>query len=93
MISASEARSLAGPTLDEKIESIGVRIEELAKEKKRVLRCGWDYTPDKELWIDGGYGNTKEWLKAKKKLEALGYHVEFYYSEGQFVDMYTKITW
>lgn len=93
MISAKEAREIAGPTLDEKIEEIGERIEELAKEKKRVLRCSWDYTKHPELWVNGGYAGTKEWNEAKAKLEELGYKVTFYYSEGQFVDMYTKIEW
>ena len=94
MIDAKEARKIAGPTLDEKIESLGTTIEILAGAKKRKCRTGWDHKEDKDLWINGGYGQTDEWKLAKKKLESLGYKVSFYYSEGsQFVDMYTVVEW
>lgn len=94
MINAKEAKELAGPTLDEKIESLGETIEFLAKQKRRQLRTGWDHDADKSLWIDGGYQSTDEWKEAKKKLEEMGYKVSFFYKEGsQFVDMYTLVEW
>lgn len=94
MITASEAKRLAGLTVEEKVESLSNSIEKSAKEKKRCLRTGWDYKEDNDLWVNGGYSKTQEWWKAKEILENLGYKVSFYYSEGsQFVDMYTLIEW
>lgn len=99
MITAAEARQLSGRTLDEKLEALGESIKnKIADARKqggaaRGLRTGWEHPDDRELWIDGGYSQTKEWLLAKQKLEELGYKVEFYYKESQFVDMYTHISW
>jgi hypothetical protein len=45
------------------------------------------------LWIRGGYNHTEDWKAARKILMDLGYTVEFYYNESQFVDMYTLIKW
>jgi hypothetical protein len=93
MFSASDAKQLAGPTLEEKIESICESIKRLAAEKKRTLRAGYDHDADVDLWVYGGYSGTPEWLEAVKVLEGLGYKVSFFYEERQFVDMYTKIEW
>lgn len=93
MITAQTARQLAGPTVEEKVEALGRRIHELAKEGRRQLRCGYDYDQDQELWINGGYTKTEQWLSAVNILKNHGFEVEFYYNEGQFVDMYTRITW
>lgn len=93
MITANEARELAGPTLEEKVEALGRRIEELAKEGRRVLRCGYDYDQDQDLWIHGGYSSTEDWKKATQILRDKGFEVDFYYTELQFVDMYTRVKW
>ena len=93
MIRAEEARKIAGLTLQEKIDAVGVAIENAAKNGKRELRTGWDYTEDRDLWIEGGYSQTDEWNKAYIILTDLGYKVSFYYKELQFVDMYTLIEW
>lgn len=93
-LTAAEARELAGPTLDEKVDAILEAIKDAAKSEKRVLRAGWDYKTDNNLWIDGGYRETEEWKKAVAILQSLGYDVQFYYNEGSLaVDMYTVIKW
>lgn len=92
-LTAAEARAMAGPTLDEKVDSILAKIAEFARSQKRRLRCGWDYDCDKDLWINGGYSKSPDWIAANKILTDLGYKVTFYYSESQFVDMYTLIEW
>lgn len=93
MMTAAEARRLAGQTVQEKVNDLLLAVEELAKQKHRVLKTGWDYTKDADLWVHGGYNNSKEWVEAKKILEGLGYKVNFFYKESQFVDMYTLIEW
>ena len=95
MITAKEARTLIDPDfeLKEKIEKIGEAIERAARDGKTRLVTGYQYKKDPDLWIQGGYSRTKEWEKAKKILEELGYKVTFVYKELQFVDMYTVIEW
>jgi hypothetical protein len=93
MITAEQARAIMPRTLEVKLEDIGNRIEELAKEGKNRLRGGYDYDKDKDLWISGGYSNSEEYLKAKQYLENLGFKVSFYYMELQLVDMYVLIEW
>lgn len=94
LLTAAEARKLAGPTVDEMIERLLITIKRLAKEKKRQCNTGVNHKDDLELWVNSGYGPTEEWKEAKKKLEGLGYNVSFYYSDGcQFVNMYTIIKW
>lgn len=97
MITAAEARKLAGPTVQEKVEALLVAVEEAAKNKKRSLKTGWEYKEDQDLWISGGYGGnggTAEWKEAVKILKDLGYKVKFYYMEQSIaVDMYTLVEW
>jgi len=91
---AKEAKALAGPTLQEKVDSVLESIKVAAGKKKRQLRTGWEHDEDDELWISGGYSKTEDWKNAKKMLEDLGYTVEFYYQEHSIaVDMYTLIKW
>lgn len=92
-ITAEQARKLAGKTVDEKVDDLLVEIENSAKQGKRQLRTSWEYSGDEDLWVRGGYDETDEWKAAKKILTDLGYTVEFYYNELQFVDMYTLIKW
>lgn len=92
-LTASEARRIAGRSLDEKIDAILEAIRRAANEKKRVLATGWDHKEDEDLWIQGGYGRTDDWKTAVEILEDLGYKVTFFYEECQFVNMYTKVEW
>lgn len=94
MITAAEARKLAGPTIEEKVQALLVKVEELAKQGKRQLRGGYDYDADSDIWVMGGYEGTPDWQKAKKILEGLGYKVEFYYNDSSMAaDLYTIIKW
>ena len=94
MLTANEARKLAGPTVRERVEALLVAVEKAAKNKKRFLKTGWDYKEDTDLWVDGGYSKTKEWHEAYEILTKLGYKVTFYYRDGSMaVDMYTLIEW
>lgn len=91
MITAREARELAGPTFEEKVaeqlEFAYEQIKTAAENKKRqtVLHG--------EFWTRGGYSGTDEYKAAVKQLEELGYKVEFFYEELQFVNMYTIVEW
>lgn len=87
LITAEEARKLAGPTVEEVVSNVCACIRITAKEKKRrvVLRD--------DIWVHGGYSNTAEYQEAKRMLEDLGFVVKFHYEERQFVDMYTVVEW
>lgn len=88
MITAKEARELAGPTVGERVDEVFDLIRDAAKLKGRSIRLHGDF------WANGGYGPTKEWREAKKLLEDLGFVVEFYYNDGgQFADLYTIVKW
>jgi hypothetical protein len=92
-LTAAQAKQLAGPTVTEKVDAILVAIKAAADNRKRELRTGWEYKDDNDLWVSGGYGPTADWKEAQRQLQELGYTVEFYYKETQFVDMYTIIKW
>ena len=85
---AKDARELAGPTIEERVDDVLIEIEKAARNKKRQLRLHEDF------WTTGGYHSKDNWLDACKLLEDPGYDVEFYsqYSGG-FTDMYTLIRW
>lgn len=93
MFTAKEARQLSGKSVEEKVESLLEAVRIAANNKQRELRCGWSYKEDKDLWINGGYSKTTEWKQAKDILESLGFTVEFFYEDKQFVNMYTIIKW
>jgi hypothetical protein len=92
-LSAAEAREIAGPTVDERVDS-ALEIICAAAEKK--LRC---VNLTDAFWVNGGYGHDRKGLmeqqydQAKKALESLGYKVWFFYEERQFVNMYTVVEW
>jgi hypothetical protein len=85
-ITADQARYLAGPSVQERVDEVYPLIREAAMAKKRlVVLHGW--------WADSGYGGTKDYKAACKLLEADGFKVRFFYEERQFVDMYTVVEW
>lgn len=90
---AEEARKLSGESVEEKVAKILTAIKAEALNRKRELKTGWQYKLDSDLWVNGGYSQTEDWKAAKKILEHLGFTVEFFYQENQFVDMYTVIKW
>jgi hypothetical protein len=91
MITAKEARELSGPTFEEQVEVelefVYGDIRTAAENKTRQVNL------HSEFWTLGGYNNTDEYKAAVKKLEELGYTVEFFYEERQFVNMYTIVKW
>ena len=89
MITATEARELAGPGIEEHLAFIESKIRTSAETKKRevVIReepyASWLYSSDRPA-------------SAKKVCDALeknGFKVSLYYHEYQFVDMGLKIEW
>ena len=91
MITAKEAKELSGPTFEERVEEqlefVYNEIRTSAENKKSQVHL------HSEFWARGGYSNTDEYKTAVKKLEELGYTVEFFYEELQFVNMYTIVKW
>jgi limonene-1,2-epoxide hydrolase len=88
MITASEARRMAGPTPKERVEAIMPLIEAAAKVKRERQVAIHD-----DFWVNEGYSQTPDYKEACTILKGLGYEVEFFYQERQFVDMYTIVKW
>ena len=85
-ITAQEARKLAGPTVQERVDEVYPLIREAAEKGERSIALhGW--------WAHEGFGGTVEYKQACKILEDDGYKVKFFYEERQFVDMYTVVEW
>jgi hypothetical protein len=91
MITAKEARELAGPTkeelIDEELALVYQKIEEAAKAKKRSIQL------TSSFWTYGGYSGSESYYEAVRQLEDLGYSVKFHYEELQFVNIYTSVEW
>lgn len=88
-ITADQARALAGPTIEERVDQILLDIKEVATNKGRFLII----RRDEQFWTSGGYSQTPEWKTACDLIRAQGFHVEFFYEERQFVDMGTIVKW
>ena len=86
-ITAQEARTLAGPTVQERVDEVYSLIREAATEKKRFVSLRDNF------WVNEGYSKTKGYQQDCMILEGDGYKVTFYYEERQFVDMYTIVEW
>lgn len=87
MITASEARGLAGPTVQERVDMLDDMIRKAAAAKQRRINL---HDP---FWVQEGYSGTNDYKQACMILEGLGYKVRFFYEERQFVDMYTIVEW
>ena len=85
-ITAQEARELAGPTVQERVDEVYPLIREAATEGKRSIALH-------KWWANEGYSGSKDYKQACKILEGEGYKVSFFYEERQFVDMYTVVEW
>jgi hypothetical protein len=92
-LTAAQAREIAGPTVSEKVDALLEKIREFAEQKKRSIKIGRDNCPDTNFWVQGAYKDHDDYHQAKRELEALGYKVEFYYEEKQFVDIFLEISW
>ena len=86
-ITAAQARELAVPTVQERVDQVYPLIEKAAMKKQRSVHLHEDF------WAQGGYNETKEWKEAVKLLEQDGYQVRFFWGEGQFVTLYTIVEW
>ncbi|WP_454734274.1 hypothetical protein [Cupriavidus pauculus] len=92
-LTAAEARQIAGPTVDERVDAALVQIRAAAEKKQRATSLTDDF------WVNGGYGSdrtsslAKQYDAAVKQLTELGYKVRFFYEERQFVNMYTIVEW
>lgn len=87
MLTAEQARKLAGPTPEEYVQSALTHIEKAAKDGKRkiVLRD--------EPWARGHYEGSDQFKVCRKLLTELGYKVSMLYEGRQFVDLGTIIEW
>jgi hypothetical protein len=90
-LTAAQAREIAGPTAEERLE---MRLDEAlnavraaAGNKQRQIALHGDF------WANGGYSQTADWKDACNALRKLGYEVDFFYEELQFVNMYTTVKW
>lgn len=90
-MTAVQAREIAGPTIEERVDAAVdaalIDIRAAAEKKRRQISLHAD------LWTHGGYSSTDEYTRACEVLRGLGYTVEFFYEELQFVNMYTVVKW
>jgi len=85
---AKDARELAGPTIEERVDDVLIEIEKAARDKKRELRLYDDF------WTKGSYYTKDDYLKACKLLEDLGYDIFLDYDDGcQFANVCTIVRW
>ena len=85
-ITAAEARKLAGPTVQERVDEVYPLIREAAEKGKREIALH-------DWWANEGYSGTADYKQACMILEGDGYKVRFFYEECQFVNMYTIVEW
>jgi alkylation response protein AidB-like acyl-CoA dehydrogenase len=87
MITAQEAVEIAGATIQEMAEFFDKPIREAAAKKERSVTV-YHGQLEKEA-----YGRTKRWEEFVAYMAKLGFVADFYYYEGQFVDMRITIKW
>jgi hypothetical protein len=87
-ITAEQARELAGPTIEERVEAVYPLIRAAAEKRLRSITLN-----SGGFWCDEGYDQTAAYKQACDLLRKDGFNVEFFYQELQFVDMGTKISW
>jgi len=92
MITAKEAYDIAlskneHVNIKEALDYADKEIRKASENGRIEARLGTD------LFVKGGYNNTKEYKEVKRILEALGFKVEFFYEENQYINMYTIIKW
>jgi hypothetical protein len=88
MISADEAKKLAGPTPQDRVDMLEIQIKKAALEHKHSIDLHG------EFWAREGYQGSEEYKQVKTLLQNLGYKVDFYYKEHSIaVDYYTIVSW
>jgi hypothetical protein len=84
MITAKEARQLAGPTIEEMCEFFDPHIRAAAENKERTVTV---YHGQLE---NEAYGKTAVWEKFVEEMKKYGFTAELYYYEAQLVDITIK---
>lgn len=91
MITAREARELAGVSyekeLEEQLELVYEKIRIAAKKKLRTVVLS-----DK-FWVNGAYKQSRGFVEASTKLKNNGFDVIFYTNPTQPINMYVSIEW
>jgi hypothetical protein len=87
MITAQEARTLAGKTIEELGLDCDPHIRKAAEAKKREVTF---YHGELE---NDAYSRTPRWNDFVAYMKELGFEVSLYYQESQFVDMRITIKW
>lgn len=86
LLTASQARELAGPSPQERVESIMPQIRSRALQSKRFVDLdGW--------WGPAGYQKTQDWNQAADILQGLGYVVEAIYEDSPVPKTITRVKW
>lgn len=90
IITAQEAREMAGPTPEERLESISNMIRKAAADRKRsiILRDA----PYRD-WLYVLKPVTEEDNKVIEALKEKGFTLSLHYKETQFVDYGLIISW
>lgn len=87
MITAIDARALAGPSPQERVNALDDDIRKAAIAGKRKI------TLHGKFWAGEGYSSTDDYKEACNILAKLGFKVSFFYEEKLFVNMYTVVEW
>lgn len=87
-ITAEEARGISGLSVDEHVEYLCSLIRNAAENKKReIIVRSQPY----ERWLYQKSDSVG--VKVVNELKKLGFEVDLYYKELQFVDMGLRIKW
>lgn len=87
MITATEAKQLSGPTIEEMCEFFDQPIREAAKKGARKI-CIFHGLLENEA-----YCNTAKWKEFQQAMKELGFATSLHYEERQFVDMRINVSW
>lgn len=87
MITAKEARVLAGPSATDIISDVARQIEKAAKSGMRSITLRDDF------WAHEGRDLTDLYKECVNILEDHGYQVKYFFDCGQFVDAGVVISW
>lgn len=89
MFTAAQAREKCGPTVEERVLSVGEMVRQQVEKDPsvRTIRLHDDF------WTKGGYSKTADYKNAVALLQSYGYKVTFFYEERMCVDMYTIVSW
>ena len=95
MLTALEARQIAGETVEEKVASLLDSVKIAAEQKKRSLDTKYVHKLDSDLWNAVGDNDMKmDQQRAYDILTKLGYDVYMAHMEYDFSNEdYTVVSW